>query len=87
MLNSQNHFITFTYTIIKNKDMTNEQSQILRKLIDAKWDSDHLESYHERDIARQNYYNLKRELVESMGLDEWIAFMNHGAKMFAPSQS
>ena len=67
--------------------MTNEQSQILRKLIDVKWDSDHLESYHERDIARQEYYNLKRELVESMGLDEWIAFMNHGAKMFAPSQS
>ena len=67
--------------------MTNEQSQILRKLIDAKWDSDHLESYQERDIARQNYYNLKRELVESMGLDEWIAFMNHGAKMFAPAQS
>lgn len=67
--------------------MTNEQSQILRKLIDAKWDSDHLESYHERDIARQEYYNLKRQLVESMGLDEWIAFMNHGAKMFAPAQS
>ena len=67
--------------------MTNEQSQILSKLIDAKWDSDHLESYHERDIARQNYYNLKRELVESMGLDEWIEFMNTGAKMFAPAQS
>jgi len=67
--------------------MTNEQSQILRKLIDVKWDSDHLESYHERDIARQKYYDLKRQLVESMGLDEWIAFMNHGAKMFAPSQS
>jgi hypothetical protein len=67
--------------------MTNEQSQILSKLIDAKWDSDHLESYHERDIARQNYYNLKRELVESMGLDEFIEFMNMGAKMFAPAQS
>ena len=67
--------------------MTNEQSQILRKLIDAKWDSDHLESYHERDIARQNYYNLKRELVESMGAIEFIEFMNKGAKMFAPSKS
>ena len=69
------------------KNLTNEQSQILSKLIDAKWDSDHLESYHERDIARQEYYNLKRQLVESMGLDEWIEFMNTGAKMFAPAQS
>jgi hypothetical protein len=67
--------------------MTNEQSQILRKLIDAKWDSDHLESYHERDIARQNYYILKRQLIESMGSIEFIEFMNMGAKMFAPSQS
>jgi Leu/Phe-tRNA-protein transferase len=69
------------------KNLTNEQSQILSKLIDAKWDSDHLESYHERDIARQNYYNLKRQLIESMGLDEFIEFMNMGAKMFAPAQS
>jgi Leu/Phe-tRNA-protein transferase len=69
------------------KSLTTEQSQTLSKLIDAKWDSDHLESYHERDIARQNYYNLKRQLVESMGLDEWIEFMNTGAKMFAPAQS
>ena len=67
--------------------MTNEQSQILSKLIDAKWDSDHHESYHERDVARQNYYILKRELVESMGSIEFIKFMNMGAKMFAPSKS
>jgi hypothetical protein len=69
------------------KSLTTEQSQTLSKLINAKWDSDHLESYHERDIARQEYYNLKRQLIESMGLDEWIKFLNTGAKMFAPSQS
>jgi hypothetical protein len=69
------------------KSLTTEQSQTLSKLIDAKWDSDNLESYHERDIARQEYYNLKCQLIESMGLDEWIEFLNTGAKMFAPSQS
>ena len=67
--------------------MTNEQSQILSKLIDANWDSDNLESYHERDIARQEYYKLKRQLIESMGSIEFIEFMNFGAKMFAPSKS
>jgi hypothetical protein len=69
------------------KSLTTEQSQILSKLIDAKWDSNNLESYHERDIARQEYYNLKRELIESMGSIEFIEFMNMGAKMFAPAQS
>jgi hypothetical protein len=69
------------------KPLTTEQSQTLSKLIDAKWDSDNLESYHERDIARQEYYNLKRQLIESMGSDEYIKFMKTGEEMFAPSQS
>ena len=65
------------------KSLTTEQSQTLSKLIDAKWDSDNLESYHERDIARQEYYNLKRQLIESMGSIEFIEFMNFGSRMFA----
>jgi hypothetical protein len=67
--------------------MTNEQSKILIQLIEANWDSDNLESYIERDKARQLYYNLKRQLIESMGSDEYIKFMKTGAEMFAPSQS
>ena len=69
------------------KPLTNEQSQTLSKLIDAKWDSNHLTHQYEREAARQEYYNLRRELIESMGLDEWITFMNQGAKMFASSES
>jgi hypothetical protein len=63
--------------------MTNEQRQILSKLIDASWDSDNLESYHERDIARQKYYELKSQLISSMGADEYIKFINTGRQMFA----
>jgi len=72
------------------KNLTNEQSQLLIKVIDAKWDSNNLESYHERDIARQEYYNLKRQLVESMGLDEWIEWiesLSTGPNMFVSSKS
>ena len=68
--------------------MTNEQSQILRKLIDANWEADNLDNdYHDRDIARQEYYNLKRELIDSMGADAYNEFMEVGARMFAPAQS
>jgi hypothetical protein len=70
------------------KSLTNEQSQILSKLIDANWEADNLDNdYNIRDIARQEYYKLKRQLIESMGSIEFIEFMNFGSKMFAPSQS
>jgi hypothetical protein len=70
------------------KSLTNEQSQILRKLINANWEADNTSNgYHDRDIARQEYYNLKRELINSMGLDAYNEFMEIGAQMFAPAQS
>jgi hypothetical protein len=70
------------------KDMTNEQSQILSKLIDANWEADNLDNdYHDRDIARQEYYDLKGQLINSMGLDAYNEFMEIGAQMFAPAQS
>ena len=43
--------------------------------------------YHDRDIARQEYYDLKGQLMESMGVDAYHEFMEIGAQMFAPSQS
>lgn len=68
--------------------MTNEQSQILSKLIDANWEADNLDNdYHDRDIARQEYYDLKGQLINSMGLDAYNEFMEIGAQMFAPAQS
>ena len=68
--------------------MTNEQSQILRKLINANWEADNTNnSYHDRDIARQEYYNLKRELIDSMGADAYNEFMEVGRMMFATSKS
>jgi hypothetical protein len=70
------------------KSLTNEQSQILSKLIDANWEADNLDNdYNIRDIARQEYYKLKRQLIESMGSIEFIEFMNFGSRMFAPSES
>ena len=69
------------------KSLTNEQSKILIQLIEANWDSDNLESYIERDKARQLYYQLKSQLIKSMGSDEYMKFIKTGREMFAPSQS
>lgn len=70
------------------KSLTTEQSRILSQLINANWDADNTNnSYHDRDIARQKYYRLKRELIDSMGADAYTEFMRIGSEMFAPAQS
>jgi hypothetical protein len=63
--------------------MNEEQRKILDELIDANWDSDNLPSYIERDKARQRCYDLKRQLINSMGVDAYVKFIKSGAKMFA----
>ena len=69
------------------KALTTEQSRILSQLINANWEADNTNnSYHDRDIARQKYYKLKRELIDSMGADAYTEFMRIGREMFAPSQ-
>jgi hypothetical protein len=65
--------------------MTQEQSKILSKLIDASWEKDQTSnSYAARDQYREQYYALKRQLIDSMGDDEFIEFMDKGNRMFAP---
>jgi hypothetical protein len=65
--------------------MTQEQSKILSKLIDASWEKDQTSnSYAARDQYREQYYALKHQLIDSMGDDEFIEFMDKGNRMFAP---
>jgi len=67
--------------------MTTEQSRILSKLIDANWEMNNTNNdYSERDQYRQEYYNLRKELIDSMGLDNYNEFMNMGRRMFAPAK-
>jgi len=64
--------------------MTNEQRNIFSKLLDANWEADNTSNdYLTRDIARQEYYNLKRQLMNSMGVNEYNKFINLGKQMFA----
>ena len=64
--------------------MTNEQRNIFSKLLDANWEADNTSNdYLTRDTARQDYYDLKMQLIESMGLEEYNKFVNIGRQMFA----
>jgi hypothetical protein len=58
--------------------MTNEQRNIFSKLLDANWEADNTSNdYLTRDIARQEYYNMKRQLMNSMGVNEYNKFINY----------
>jgi hypothetical protein len=64
--------------------MLTEQSKILSKLIDANWEMDNTDnSYSERDQYRQEFYKLKKELIDSIGPEEYIKLMKLGAEMFS----
>ena len=64
--------------------MTTEQNRILSKLIDASWDMDNTSnSYTARDHFREQYYALKQQLIDSMGIEEFNEFMDKGRQMFS----
>ena len=64
--------------------LTEHQSRLLSKLIDASWEKDQTSnSYALRDHYREMYYALKRDLKESMGEDAYNEYMSMGAEMFA----
>lgn len=67
--------------------MTQEQSKILSKLIDASWEKDQTSnSYAVRDHYRELYYALKQQLIDSMGQEAFDEFMSLGKRMFANAE-
>lgn len=67
--------------------LTNYQSQLFSRLVDANWEADNTSnSPFIRDIARNEYWKVKEELMEDMGKDEYNRFVNMGREMFAPAE-
>ena len=67
--------------------MNEEQRKIFSKLLDANWEADNTaNSPRDRDDARYDCYDLKRQLINSMGFDEYRKFIDTGRQMFAPKE-
>jgi hypothetical protein len=39
-----------------------------------------------RDVARNQYWKVKEELIEEMGKEEYERFIRIGREMFAPAE-
>jgi hypothetical protein len=68
--------------------MTDYQRQLFSKLVDANWEADNtINSPFLRDLARNEYWRVKEELIEVMGKDEYNRYVDGMRQMFAPAKS
>jgi hypothetical protein len=66
--------------------MTGYQQQLFSDLLNLNWEADNTSnSPFMRDVARNQYWKVKEELIEDMGKDEYERFIKLGREMFAPA--
>ena len=64
--------------------LTDYQRELFSKLVDASWEADNTaNSPLTRDLARNEYWRLKQELIDDMGMEAYLLFMAKGKQMFA----
>jgi hypothetical protein len=67
--------------------MTNEQSEIFRRVLDTNWEVKELTesgNWEKARIKAKEHNEAVEELKASMGEKEYDNFINMGRKMFAP---
>jgi hypothetical protein len=69
-----------------NMNLSDNGREILGKLIDANYtlqtEQDEMESYEYTRLSNQ-VYNLRVQLIEEMGVDNYLEFMSQGQRMFS----
>ena len=64
--------------------LTDYQRELFSKLVDVSWEADNTaNSPLTRDLARNEYWRLKQELMSDMGMEAYLLFMAKGKQMFA----
>jgi hypothetical protein len=69
--------------------MTDTQSALFSKLVDLNWEIDQLFAQGKTTEAfnlSNQYVETEKELIESMGKEEYDNFIEMGRQMFAPAQ-
>lgn len=65
--------------------LTDYQRQLFSRLVDANWESDNTSnSPFVRDLARNEYWRIKEELMEDMGREKYNEYVDGMRRMFAP---
>jgi hypothetical protein len=64
--------------------LTGYQQQLFRNLMEASWEADNtINSPLMRDLARNEYWRVKQELMDEMGVDAYNDYVEKNKQMFA----
>ena len=64
--------------------LTGYQQQLFSTLMEASWEADNTaNSPLMRDLARNEYWRVKQELMDEMGVDAYNDYVEKGRQMFA----
>lgn len=63
--------------------MTNQASKILSKLIDVNWEFEQATNSVVKEALNNHCSDLKNELIDEMGEDEYYEFIKQGKRMFS----
>lgn len=64
--------------------LTNYQSQLFSKLVNLNWEADQDYPQTVKTALINEYWRVRTELTEDMGIDEYNKYMDGMRQMFAP---
>ena len=65
--------------------LTDYQRQLFSKLVDLNWESDQDYPQVVKNALISEYWRVRDELIDNMGMDKYRAYMEGMQQMFAPA--
>lgn len=75
------------FATLNVQTMTNSQQTLFREILDLNWDLNQETNAIQQWEMIKRLNDLKKELRDDMGAEEYDRFMENGRKMFAPASN
>lgn len=75
------------FATLNVQTMTNSQQTLFREILDLNWDLNQETNIIQQWEMIKRLNDLKKQLRDDMGIEEYDRFMENGRKMFAPASN
>ena len=75
------------FATLNVQTMTNSQQTLFREILDLNWDLNQETNIIQQWEMIKRLNDLKKQLRDDMGAEEYDRFMENGRKMFAPASN
>jgi hypothetical protein len=76
-----------TFVRLNIQTMTNSQQKLFREILDLNWDLNQETNVIQQWEMAMRLSDLKKQLRDDMGVEEYDRFIENGRKMFAPASN